>query len=121
MVTSVTSFGRSGLSDWLVQRVSAVVLLAYVIVIVCAAYGSDSLSYTEWKSFFDQAWVKGFTVAAALAVLAHAWIGLWSVSTDYLTIRHAGPYANVLRWVFQAGVAVILFSYMVWVVEILWG
>ena len=29
MVTSATNFSRTGLSDWLVQRVSAVVLLAY--------------------------------------------------------------------------------------------
>ena len=30
MVRAVTSFGRSGLSDWLLQRFTAVVLLAYV-------------------------------------------------------------------------------------------
>ena len=34
MVTTVTSFGRSGLSDWLVQRVSAIILGAYSIFIV---------------------------------------------------------------------------------------
>ena len=33
MVTAVTSFGRSGVSDWLVQRVSAVILLAYFLFI----------------------------------------------------------------------------------------
>ena len=33
MVTAVTSFGRSGVSDWLMQRVSAVILLAYFTVI----------------------------------------------------------------------------------------
>ena len=31
MVKSVTSFGRSGLSDWLLQRVSGVILLAYAL------------------------------------------------------------------------------------------
>ncbi|MGB0744865.1 MAG: succinate dehydrogenase, hydrophobic membrane anchor protein, partial [Opitutales bacterium] len=29
MVTAVTSFARSGLADWLVQRISAVILAAY--------------------------------------------------------------------------------------------
>ena len=32
MVKAVTSFGRSGLSDWLVQRVSGVILLAFALV-----------------------------------------------------------------------------------------
>ncbi|MGA1742679.1 MAG: succinate dehydrogenase, hydrophobic membrane anchor protein, partial [Pseudohongiellaceae bacterium] len=31
MVTNVTSFGRSGLYDWVVQRVSAVILLLYIL------------------------------------------------------------------------------------------
>ena len=31
MVTSVTSLGRNGLYDWLIQRVSAVVIAVYVI------------------------------------------------------------------------------------------
>ena len=31
MVTSVTSFSRNGVSDWLVQRVSAVLLGVYFV------------------------------------------------------------------------------------------
>ena len=34
MVTNVTSLGRSGLSDWLIARVSAYVMTAYLIFIV---------------------------------------------------------------------------------------
>ena len=37
MVTAVTSMGRSGLSDWLMQRVTAVILLAYFLYVGCAA------------------------------------------------------------------------------------
>ena len=121
MVTSVTSLGRSGLSDWLLQRLSAVVLLVYLVVIVANTLCVESLSYQQWSALFDKTWVKGLTVAAGLALLAHAWIGLWVVSTDYLTTRHAGRLANVWRWLFQAVCAVILFVYMVWLVDILWG
>lgn len=121
MVTSVTSLGRSGLSDWLTQRLSAIVLLAYTVFILGNILCSGGLSYAEWSALFDKTWVKGFTVAAALATLAHAWIGLWAISTDYLTTNHAGPYGNVLRWVFQLICAAVLFVYIVWIVEILWG
>ena len=34
MVTNITSFGRSGLSDWLMQRVSAVILALYTVFVV---------------------------------------------------------------------------------------
>ena len=34
MVTTVTSLGRSGLSDWMIQRISAWVMTAYLCFIV---------------------------------------------------------------------------------------
>ena len=34
MVTSITSFGRSGLYDWMIQRVTAVILLAYAVFMI---------------------------------------------------------------------------------------
>ena len=34
MVTSITSFGRSGLYDWMMQRVTAIVLLAYTVFMI---------------------------------------------------------------------------------------
>lgn len=128
MVTSVTSLGRSGLSDWVIQRVTAVVLLAYTVFIVVAVFGCD-LSYAEWKGLFDQTWVRVFSVAALLSTAMHAWIGLWCISTDYL-ISHvlrikANDYvaskANILRWAFQAVSALVLFTYVVWGIQILWG
>jgi len=128
MVTSVTNFGRSGLSDWLMQRVTGVILLAYTILIV-AVLLVCSPDYTEWKALFATTWMKTFTLAAILSVASHAWIGLWSVSTDYL-VKHVltiklgpaiGAQANLLRWLFQAASAVVLFTYVVWGFQILWG
>eukprot|EP00919_Chromeraceae_sp_WS-2016_P079409 GHVR01187953.1.p1 GENE.GHVR01187953.1~~GHVR01187953.1.p1 ORF type:complete len:129 (+),score=12.00 GHVR01187953.1:581-967(+) len=128
MVTSVTNFGRSGLSDWLVQRVTGVILLAYTlfIAIVLLACTPD---FVEWKALFDQTWVKVFSLAAVLSIAAHAWIGLWCVSTDYLvpyvlTVKlgpAAGAKANLIRWAFQAVSAIVLFTYVVWGIQILWG
>jgi succinate dehydrogenase / fumarate reductase membrane anchor subunit len=128
MVTSVTNFGRSGLSDWLVQRVTGVILLAYTIFIAVVLLAC-SPSYLEWSAMFDQTWVKVFSLAAVLSVASHAWIGLWCVSTDYLvpyvlTVKlgpAVGAKANVLRWAFQAASAIVLFTYVVWGIQILWG
>ena len=119
MVTSVTSFSRTGLSDWLIQRVTSLVLLAYFLVIAYQLLGS--VDYTSWRSLFDQTWMKVFTLMAALSLAAHSWIGLWSVFTDYLTERMLGPKGNVIRLVCQIGVSLAMVSYVIWVIVIIWS
>ncbi len=119
MVTSVTSFSRSGLSDWLIQRVTSLVLLAYFVVIAYQLLGS--VDYTSWRLLFDQTWMKVFTLMAALSLAAHSWIGLWSVFTDYLTERMLGPKGNVIRLISQLGVSLALVGYVIWVIVIIWS
>ena len=127
MVTAVTNLGRSGLSDWLVQRITAVILLAYVIFLAIVLSGG--VDYAEWRALFDLTCIKVFSLAAILSLGMHAWIGLWCVSTDYL-VAHVlriklgnavAAQANLLRWAFQAASAIVLFTYVVWGIQILWG
>jgi succinate dehydrogenase / fumarate reductase membrane anchor subunit len=51
---------------------------------------------------------------ALLSFGAHAWIGLWTISTDYIK-------AMVFRFIFQALSGLVMFVYVVWGVQILWG
>lgn len=119
MVTSVTSFGRSGLSDWLLQRVSGVILLAYFICIGGTLLGG--VNYAEWQAIFDGTAMRIFTLLAILSLAAHAWIGMWAVGTDYLTERLMGKKGNVLRLAFQLGCSLVIFIYVIWGTQILWG
>jgi len=121
MVTAVTSFGRSGLYDWLLQRFTAVVLLAYVLCIGGILATTPDLDYATWRQHFEGTPMKVFSLMALLSVIVHAWIGLWAVSTDYLTVRLMGEKATRLRVLFQGAYAVVLFAYLVWGVQILWG
>ena len=95
-VKPVTSLGRSGLSDWLIQRVSAVVIAIYVLVMVGYLVAHPDLVYLEWAALHQQFWVRLLTLATVLAIAAHAWIGVWAVLTDYVTVRLMGPAATVL-------------------------
>jgi len=119
MVTAVTSMGRSGLSDWLMQRVTAVILVAYFAFIGFVLVGG--IDYASWKGLFSQTWMRIFSLMALLSLGVHAWIGLWVVFTDYLTERLMGPTGNVLRFLAQVVCAIIVFSYVVWGIQILWG
>ncbi len=119
MVTAVTSFGRSGLSDWLLQRVTGVILLAYFLCIgATVAYGVD---YAGWKAMYELTSMRIFTLLAVLSLAAHAWIGMWAVGTDYLTERLLGKVGNVLRLTYQIGCGLVIFVYVIWTVQILWG
>ena len=119
MVRSVTSFGRSGLSDWLVQRVSGVILLAYFLCIGATLLGG--VDYAEWKAMFEGTGMRVFTLLAILSLAAHAWIGMWAVSTDYMTERLMGAKGNVLRLAFQIACSLVIFVYVIWGIQILWG
>lgn len=121
MVTSVTSFGRSGLYDWLIQRVGGVVMAAYVIFIAAYIALNPDLTYEQWQSLFGQLWVRVFSFVTLLSFIAHAWIGLWAVLTDYLTVRLMGDKATVLRILAQVVLGGVSVTYLIWGIEIIWG
>lgn len=121
MVTAVTSFGRSGLYDWLIQRVSAVVLSAYTIFLVVYLVMNPDLTQAQWSELFSQLWMRVFSLITLVSIIAHAWIGLWSVLTDYITARQMGSKALIIRVIAQVILGIVAATYAVWGVEILWG
>jgi len=119
MVIAVTSLGRSGLYDWLMQRVSAVILLAYFLYVGwVVACGVD---YGAWKELFSLTWMRVFSMLALVSLVVHAWVGLWSVFTDYFTERMLGATGNMLRLVAEVVCGIAMFTYVVWGIQILWG
>lgn len=121
MVTSVTSFGRSGLYDWLIQRVGGVVMAAYTVFIVTYLLLNPELTFEQWQALFDQLWMRVFSLVTLLSFISHAWIGLWAVLTDYLTERLLGAKATVLRIFAQILLGGVAVTYLVWGVEVIWG
>ena len=119
MVTAVTSMGRSGLYDWMMQRVTAVILLAYFLLVGYVLLGG--VDYASWKELYSQTWMRIFSLLALLSLGIHAWVGLWAVFTDYLTERLMGNTGNVLRFAAQVFCALTMFTYVVWGIQILWG
>jgi succinate dehydrogenase / fumarate reductase, membrane anchor subunit len=119
MVTTVTTMGRSGVSDWLMQRVTAVILLTYFLYVCSVLLGG--VDYASWKALYSQTWMRIYSLAALISLGIHGWIGLWAVLTDYVTERMMGPKGNVLRFLLQVACAIVMFIYVVWGIQILWG
>lgn len=121
MVTNVSSLGSNGVYDWLVQRVSAVILLAWIFCVGGSVLFSPDMSYETWRGLFDTTAMRVFSLAALLSLCAHAWIGMWTVATDYLTPAMLGKAAMAVRLLFQLVCLLVLFVYFVWCVQILWS
>ncbi len=121
MVTNVTSFGRSGLYDWVIQRVSAVILLLYVLFLAFVFIVNPDMQYQDWRDLFAMNSVRFFSLISLLSLCAHAWIGMWTIATDYLTPMSFGSAATKVRFAFEILCLLVLFVYFIWCVQILWS
>lgn len=114
MIGLDSSFGRSGVFDWKMQRLSAAFLLLYLIFISVSVFNLAECNFESWSAIFAPLWVQVFTFLAVVAVSVHAWAGLWIVSTDYL--KHAA-----IRNLFQLIVLIACLGFIVWSAIIFWG
>lgn len=121
MVTAATSFGRSGISDWIIQRFTAVTLAAYTVFILGFLVCTPDLTYEQWSGLFSMTCVRIFSFIALLSIVAHGWIGLWVILTDYITDRMVGPSAMPIRLFILGVYALVNIVFLVWGVEILWS
>ena len=119
MVASVTSLTRNGLGDFILQRLSAYLLTLYFFLLL--GFFLTDPSYSEFKAFFSHAVVSWFTLLAVLSLAVHAWIGLWTIGGDYIQERMCGRFHVLLRGAYQMICSLILFFYVAWCVQILWG
>lgn len=113
-VRNITHLSRSGLSDWLIQRISAVIIAAYTLWLLGIFITQPDLQYADWRQLFTYTPMRFATLLCLLSLLAHAWVGVWTISTDYLKCAYA-------RITFQIVVILALLTCFAWGIQILWG
>ena len=112
MVDTVTSMSRSGLRDWLVQRITAVIIGAYFLFILGYLVAHPGLQYADWHALFGGLAMRALSFLTFLSVVYHAWIGMWTIFTDYIKCPAARLTVTVLT-------VLALFGYLIWAAEIL--
>ena len=118
VVVNLTVFRRTGISDWVLQRASSVVMLAYSLTLVSVIV--PNTNYEAWSAFMAQTWMRGFSSFTLFSMIAHAWIGFWGVMTDYVTERMLGHRGDSLRFGFLLLMATLLLGYFLWGILIIW-
>lgn len=107
-----TSLCRNGLRDWLVQRVTAVVIAVYAIILIGFFLTHSNLSFASWQGFMSHPIIKITGILCLLSIVAHAWIGIWTVVTDYIKCAYG-------RMTIQILVILALLACLIWGIMII--
>lgn len=114
MVNNAATVGRSGVHDFILLRASAVILALYTLLIAGFFVVTPEVTYENWHGFFSCMSVKVATLLAIIALLIHAWIGVWQVLSDYVK-------PAFLRGSLQFFFSVTLLAYLASGFLIVWG
>jgi succinate dehydrogenase / fumarate reductase, membrane anchor subunit len=101
-----------GLRDWLVQRITAVIMALYTLIML-AVFFNKSFNYDSWKALFAQGWMRVATLLFAVSLAWHAWVGMRDILMDYVK-------PDGLRLALRLGTLLLLAAYVGWTIQILW-
>ena len=73
-----------GWRDWLVQRISAVVMALYTVLILALLLWHGGLDQAAWMSTFRNEPFRLATFIVMVALLWHAWVGVRNILMDYV-------------------------------------
>ena len=102
-----------GLRDWLMQRLSAVVMVAYTALFAVAIIAARPIDYEAWRGLFSQGWMRIATLVFFLSLFLHAWVGMRDILMDYIK-------PTALRLALELVVILALVGGAGWAIDILW-
>jgi succinate dehydrogenase membrane anchor subunit len=103
-----------GLTDWLIQRLSAVIMAIYTMLLLGIALWNGGIDHALWTDLFAHGAFKLASFLFMVALLYHAWIGVRDILMDY--IKPAG-----VRLLLESVTVVVLVGYLGWTLQLLWG
>lgn len=102
-----------GLRDWLAQRITAVLMALFTVIVLAQVLMPGEMGYDKWAGIFSAQWMKFLTFSVIVSLLYHAWVGVRDIWMDY--IKPVG-----LRLSLQVFTLVWLVGCAGWAVQVLW-
>ena len=102
-----------GLRDWLVQRVTGVLMALFTIVLLAQVLMPGEIGYDKWSGIFAAQWMKFLTFSVIVSLGWHAWVGVRDIWMDY--VKPVG-----LRLALHVFALVWLSGCIGWAVQVLW-
>jgi succinate dehydrogenase / fumarate reductase membrane anchor subunit len=113
---------RRGVRDFMLQRLTAVILTVYTLLILSFFLSGGATDYESFIAFFSHPAMKAGSSIAVLATIGHSWVGLWTIGTDYIQPGHWGlpNYADKIRLGYQFGCLAIMGVYFAAAMIAIW-
>ena len=73
-----------GLRPWVIQRVSAVYIVLFLVYATVCFFSADSIAYEAWKNWLYDPFNTTVVGIFVIALLFHTWIGMRDVVLDYV-------------------------------------
>jgi len=102
-----------GTRDWLAQRITAVIMAVYSLILVYVFMTNPPPTFGVWSNLFEQGWMRVATLLFAFSLAWHAWVGVRDILMDYIK-------PDGLRLALQVFTLLLLAGYLGWTVQILW-
>jgi succinate dehydrogenase / fumarate reductase membrane anchor subunit len=102
-----------GFRDWLAQRVTAVIMALYTLILLVSFLTGNNFSYEGWAGMFSRQWFKIATFVTFLALFYHVWVGMRDIWMDY--VKSVG-----VRLLLQSATIVWLIGCAGYAAQILW-
>ncbi len=97
-----------GMRDWLAQRITAIVMATYTVILLIAFLAAHGFSQEAWTGLFAMQWFKTATFVTFVALFYHVWVGMRDIWMDYVKsvgLRLALQIATILWLIACAGYA----------------
>ena len=103
-----------GMRDWLSQRVTAVLMALFTVLVLAELiFSKGPVGYELWAGIFSPQWMKALTFTVIIALLYHVWVGMRNIFMDYVH-----PYG--VRFVLDVFAIVWLVACAGWGIQVLW-
>lgn len=102
-----------GLIDWLAQRVTGVVMVAYTLIVAIALRQGAGASYASWHGFMSAGLMRFVTFLFIISLCWHAWVGVRDIWMDYIQPTSIKLALHVLT-------LLALIGYAGWATQIIW-
>ncbi len=112
MVKRIVVGAHYGLRDWLVQRVTAIYMAIYLVLMSAVLLVAGG-GYEAWRALLAHGLVQFASFLFIIALCWHAWIGVRDLWMDYVAATGGRLVLHVLT-------AAALIGYAGWAVQILW-
>lgn len=103
-----------GLADWLAQRITAVVMLVYTLLLLGIVLWNGGLDHEGLLALFASQLFRITSFLFMVTLVYHAWVGMRNIAMDYVK-------STAVRLALQSSIVAALIAYLGWTIGILWG